>query len=91
MSEKTLMELFETRQEVWIAMLDARIRRAEAAEVYLEWLLDTPTSSALEDYQSGLRLRREYVAAREAVRKLEVGAFEKAEEACKSMAGEGET
>ncbi len=55
-----------------VAMLQARIRRAEAAEAYLAWILDHPTSSAMEDHESGLRLRCEYVAAREAVRKLEV-------------------
>jgi hypothetical protein len=63
MGEKSLYGL--------VAMLQARIRRAEAAEAYLAWILDPPTSSAMEDYESGLRLRCEYVAAREAVRKLE--------------------
>jgi len=74
-SEKTLMELVETRQEVWIAMLDARIRRAEAAEAYANWIIDDadPMSTTLEKYREGERLCRAYVAAREAVRKLEEG------------------
>ena len=83
MSEKTPMQQTQSQADFhhwlkciseWnarIALRDARDRKAEAAEAYLEWILDTPTSSALEDYQSGLRLRREYVAAREVVRRLE--------------------
>lgn len=83
MSEKTPMQQTQTQADFlhwlkcsseWnarIALRDARDRKAEAAEAYLEWILDTPTSSALEDHKIGLRLHREYVAAREAVRKLE--------------------
>lgn len=64
-------QLWEVKHYSLVDMIDARIAQAEAAEAYLEWILDTPTSSALEDYQSGLRLRREYVAAREVVRRME--------------------
>ena len=84
MSEKTLDELAETRLEVdawraykheqqpWIAMFDARIRRAEAAEAYAAWVVDVPPqSTTLDIYLTGEQLLREYVAAREAVRKLE--------------------
>jgi hypothetical protein len=83
-SEKTLTELIETRLDIegirlqdredgpWSRMLVARIRRAEAAEAYLAWILNTSTSSALEDHKIGLRLQREHSAACEAVRKLEV-------------------
>jgi len=71
MSEKTLMALVETRQEVWIAMLDARIRRAEAAEAYAAWVVDVPPqATTLDIYATGEGLLREYKAAREAVRKL---------------------
>lgn len=86
MSEKTLTELIETRLEIdawraykheqrpWIAMFDARIRMAEAAEVYTAWVVDVPPqSTTLDIYLTGERLLREYVAAREAVRRLEAG------------------
>ena len=55
------------------AVLDARIARAEAAEAYADWMIDNadPVSITLEKYGEGERLCRAYVAAREAVRKLE--------------------
>ena len=72
MTEKTLTELIETRQEVWIAMLDARIRRAEAAERLAEFAAMHHQTGATEDvYEAAERLLSEYKAAREAVRKLE--------------------
>jgi hypothetical protein len=86
MSEKTLTELVETRLEIdawrayrheqrpWIAMFDARIRRAEAAEAYAAWVVDVPPqATTLDIYATGERLLREYVAAREAVCKMEAG------------------
>ncbi len=72
MSQKTLAELVETRQEVWIAMLDARIRRAEAAEAYAALVVDVPPqATTLDIYATGERLLSEYKVAREAVRKME--------------------
>ena len=74
MSEKTLMELVETRQKVWIAMFDARIRSAEAAEAFAEFAAIHHENGATEDvYEAAERLLHEYAAAREAVRKLEAG------------------
>ena len=69
MSQKTLMELIETRQEAWIAMLDARIRRAETAERLAEALMRTIHGGANQFAEWGLI--DQYRAAREAVRKLE--------------------
>ena len=84
MSEKTLTELVETRLDIerirlqdrkdgpWSRMFDARIRRAEAAEAYAAWVVDVPPqATTLDIYATGERLLSEYVAAREAVRKLE--------------------
>lgn len=66
MSEKTLSEL-ETQH-----LLDARIRRAEAAERFAEFAAMHHQTGATEDvYEAAERLLSEYVAAREAVRKLE--------------------
>ena len=84
MSEKTLAELVEVRLEIdawrayrheqqpWIAMFDARIRRAEAAERFAEFAAIHHQNGATEDvYDNAERLLSEYKAAREAVRKLE--------------------
>ena len=84
MSEKTLTELVETRLEIdawraykheqrpWIAMFDARIRRAEAAERFADFAaIHHETGATEEVYEVAERLLREYVAAREAVRKME--------------------
>ena len=66
MSEKTLSEL-ETQY-----LLDARIRRAEAAERFAEFAATHHNTDAGEEvYEAAERLLREYKAAREAVRKLE--------------------
>ena len=86
MSEKTPTERAETQaewserlndnrdQNSWIALLDARARRAQAAEAYAAWVVDVPPqSTTLDIYLTGERLLREYVAAREAVRKMEAG------------------
>ena len=66
MSEKTLSELATQH------LLDARIRRAEAAEAYAAWAVDVPPqATTLDIYATGERLLSEYKAAREAVRKME--------------------
>ena len=84
MSEKTPAKRVETQaewselpngnreQSSWIALLDARARRAEAAEAYAAWVVDVPPqATTLDIYATGERLLSEYKAAREAVRKLE--------------------
>ena len=72
MSEKTLTELIETRQEVWIAMLDARIRRAEAAERLAEaWLALGEDNISSGTWDAHVQALEAYKDAREAVRKLE--------------------
>ena len=72
MSEKTLMELVETRQKVWIAMLDARIRRAEAAERAIEaWLAWCDSGNVDGTWDAFVSAVTDYKSAREAVRKLE--------------------
>ena len=84
MNEKTLTELVETRLEIdawrayrpeqqpWIAMFDARIRRAEAAEraieAWLAWCDSDGTDGTWDVFKSHVA---EYKSAREAVRKLE--------------------
>ena len=86
MSEKTLTELVETRLDIegirpqdredgpWSRMFVARIRRAEAAEAFAEFAAIHHETGATEDvYEAAERLLSEYVAAREAVRKLEAG------------------
>ena len=66
MSEKTLTELAMQR------VLDARARRAEAAERFADFAAIHHETGATEDvYETAERLLREYKAAREAVRKLE--------------------
>ncbi len=84
MSEKTLAELVEVRLEIdawrayrheqqpWIAMFDARIRRAEAAELAVEAWLAWCDSGNVDGTWDAFRIAvAEYKAAREAVRKLE--------------------
>ena len=84
MSEKTLMELVETRLEIdawrayrheqqpWIAMFDARIRRAEAAEQAIEaWLAWCDGGNVDGTWDAFAKAVAEYKSAREAVRKLE--------------------
>lgn len=57
-----------------IALRDARERKAEAAEAFAEFAAIHHETDATEDvYEAAERLLREYVAAREAVRKMEVG------------------
>lgn len=86
MSEKAQTERVETQaewierpngnrdQSSWIALLDARARRAEAAEAYAAWVVDVPPqATTLDIYATGERLLSEYKAAREAVRKMEAG------------------
>jgi hypothetical protein len=86
MSEKTLAELVEMRLEIdawraykheqkpWIAMFDARIARSEAAERFAEFAAIHHETGATEDVcEAAERLLREYMAAREAVRKMEEG------------------
>ena len=84
MNEKTLTELVETRLEIdawrayrheqqpWIAMFDARIRRAEAAEraieAWLAWCDSDDRDGTWDVFKSHVA---EYKSAREAVRKLE--------------------
>ena len=86
MSEKTLTELVETRLEIdawrayrheqqpWIAMFDARIRRAEAAEraieAWLAWCDSGNVDGTWDVFKSHVA---EYKSAREAVCKLERG------------------
>lgn len=66
MSEKTLTEQATQR------VLDARARRAEAAERFADFAAIHHETGATEDvYENAERLLREYVAAREAVCKLE--------------------
>ena len=82
MSEKSIAELIGIlRQQspgtaqhyACVAMIDARIARAEAAEAYANWMIDDadPLSISLKKHCEGERLCRAYGAAREAVRKLE--------------------
>lgn len=86
MSEKTPAERIETQaesserpsgnreQNSWIALLDARVRRAEAAEAFAEFAsIHHNTDAGEEVHEAAERLLREYVAAREAVRKMEEG------------------
>ena len=84
MSEKTLTELVDMRLEIdawrayrheqqpWIAMFDARIRRAEAAEraveAWLAWCDSGNVDGTWDAFRSAVT---EYKAAREAVRKME--------------------
>lgn len=84
MIEKTLTELVETRLEIdawrayrheqqpWIAMFNARIRMAEAAEraieVWLAWCDSGNVDGTWDVFESHVA---EYKSAREAVRKLE--------------------
>ena len=84
MSEKTLTELVEMRLEIdawrayrheqqpWIAMFDARIRRAEAAERAIEaWLAWCDSGNVDGTWDAFVSHVAEYKSAREAVRKLE--------------------
>ena len=85
MSEKTLAELVEMRIEIdawraykheqqpWIAMFDARIRRAEAAEALAESYTAWIYSCNLDLWDELATNVKKYEAAREAVRKLEEG------------------
>ena len=84
MSEKTPTERVETQadlsgqpsdnrdQNSWIALLDARARRAEAAERFADFAaIHHNTDAGEEVYEAAERLLREYMTAREVVRKLE--------------------
>ena len=85
MSEKTLAELVEMRIEIdawraykheqqpWIAMFDACIRRAEAAEALAEAYTAWIYSCDLDLWDDLATNVKKYEAAREAVRKLEEG------------------
>ena len=85
MSEKTLAELVEMRIEIdawraykheqqpWIAMFDACIRRAEAAEALAEAYTAWIYSCDLDLWDELATNVKKYEAAREAVRKLEEG------------------
>lgn len=86
MSEKTLTELVETRLEIdawrayrheqqpWIAMFDARIRRAEAAERAIEvWMAWGDSGNVDGTWDAFVKAVAEYNSAREAVRKMEDG------------------
>ena len=86
MSEKTPTERAETQaewserpnsgrdQNSWIALLDARARKAGAAEAFADFAAIHHETDATEDvYENAERLLREYVAAREVVRKMEEG------------------
>jgi hypothetical protein len=86
MSEKTLTELVETRLEIdtwraykheqqpWIAMFDARVRRAEAAERAIEvWMAWCDSGNANGTWDAFAKAVAEYKSAREAVRKMEDG------------------
>lgn len=86
MSEKTLEELVEIRLEIdtwraykyeqqpWIAMFNARIRRADAAEraieAWMAWCDGGNVDGTWDVFKSHVA---EYKSAREAVRKLEEG------------------
>ena len=84
MSEKTLMELVETQLDIegirlqdredgpWNRMLEARIRRAEAAEKAMEsWLAWCDSGNVDGTWDAFVGHVAEYKSAREAVRKLE--------------------
>ena len=83
MSEKTLTELVETRLEIdawraykheqqpWIAMFDARIRRAEAAERVAEAVERWRREAHAANWQAVVNCLHGYDVAKEAVRKLE--------------------
>jgi hypothetical protein len=86
MSEKTLEELVDIRLEIdtwraykheqqpWIAMFDARVRRAEAAERAIEaWLAWCDSGNANGTWDAFAKAVAEYKSAREAVRKMEDG------------------
>jgi hypothetical protein len=86
MSEKTLEELVEIRLEIdtwraykheqqpWIAMFDARVRRAEAAERAIEvWMAWCDSGNANDTWDAFAKAVAEYKSAREAVRKMEDG------------------
>jgi hypothetical protein len=86
MSEKTLAELVEIRLEIdtwraykheqqpWIAMFNARIRRAEAAERAIEaWMAWCDSGNANGTWNAFASHVTEYKSAKEAVRKLEEG------------------
>jgi hypothetical protein len=86
MSEKTLVELVEMRIEIdawraykheqqpWIAMFDARVARAEAAERAIEaWLAWCDSGNANGTWDAFAKAVAEYKSAREAVRKMEDG------------------
>lgn len=98
MSEKTLVELIcDLRRQLpgssgyhsCAAMFDARLARAEAAERMAEvWDKDYISSAAWNEYVQALAA---YKDACERIRKLEADAFEKTKEACKPLAGDGET
>lgn len=84
MSETTLSELVESRLEIeawrayrheqqpWIAMFDARIRMAEAAERVAE-AFEAAYAIGGRSADDGVlaAVYKQYAAAREAVRKLE--------------------
>ena len=83
MSEKTPTKRVETQaewserpngnreQSSWIALLDARIRRAEAAERAIEAWLAWHSGNVDGTWDAFVSAVTEYAAAREAVRKLE--------------------
>lgn len=85
MSEKTPAERSETQVESsgrlngnrernsWIALLDARARRAEAAEALAEAYTAWIYSCDLDLWDELATNVKKYEAAREAVRKLEEG------------------
>lgn len=85
MSEKTLSELVETRlemedwrayrheQQPWIALFDARIRRAETAERVANAVERWRREAHAANWQTVVNCLHGYDLAKEAVRKLEEG------------------
>lgn len=60
------------RRAKLLDLLDTQLRRAETAEAYAAWMVDsTSLSMTPEVFATGERLLRDYLGAREAVRKLE--------------------
>jgi hypothetical protein len=66
--------------------INVQLTVAEAAIAYAEYQASNPGVDAKDYFHEQCRLWDAFMAAHKAVK-----AFEKAEEACKSVAGEGET
>jgi hypothetical protein len=62
------------RRAKLLDLLEMQLRRAEKAEAYAAWMVEhAPDTVTWGDYRCGEGLLREYITAREAVRKLEEG------------------